>query len=321
MKVKKILVLVLCMIMMFTLANTYAATYPEKTIQIIVNKAAGGGTDTVARMIAAALEKKLGTSVVVLNKEGGEGVIGANESAKAKADGYTLAVHAPNELTNMLVNGQGVAFTRESFNYISSVNIRGMIFAMKKGSQFNSLDELIEYAKANPKKITIGIPGEAVASIVWMLMNATGLEFTIVNAQSGGELFALVLGGHIEAALIGAQFYDRLKDGNCPVLAQTVESRKYGVADVPTFSELGINGVEWDTRMLLTAPAGTPQQIIDILSDAIDKSFADGSIVEMLEQGGETPLYIKGEELVKYLDKYFAREIPLLKQIKEDKNK
>ena len=321
MKVKKnltIVLLVLLMTIICTLANTYAATYPEKTIQIIVAKPPGGGADLSTRMIAAALEKQLGSSVVVLNREGGQGVIGTNEVANAKPDGYTLSCIAYNEIAYMIVNGENVEFTQDSFDYIFSINIRGHVLATKKDSQFDSLDKLLEYAKDHPKEITIGIPGEGCGDIPRMLMDAAGVELTIVNCQTGAPLYANLLGGHIEVGTIGTQFYERLIDENCHVLAQTVE-REYGVTNVPTFSELGVDGVWWNTKQVLMAPAGTPQEVIDILVDAMDKSFEDGSMVEMLENAGEIPMYQKGEELEISMAKYFNEKIPQLMEIKESK--
>jgi tripartite-type tricarboxylate transporter receptor subunit TctC len=294
--------------------------YPAKNIQIIVNRAAGGGSDTVARMIGAELESVLGKSVTVLNKDGGDGVIGTNQAAKAKTDGYTLTVIGQNEIANMMVNGQGVQFTPESFKYIASFNIRGYIFTMKKGSQFDSLDKLIRYAKANPKKITIGIPSGAVKQTAVDVMNSMGVEFTIVNCSSGNQVFSSLLGGHIETGVIGAQFYDRLKQEGCNVFAQTVSERKDGIAEVPTFQELGYDA-ESDTRMLLAVPEKTPNQIIKILSDAVEKSFVKGGIVEKLKKGGETPKYMKGKELAGYLKGYFAKEISNLKKTKASEGK
>lgn len=291
--------------------------YPEKTIQIIVNRAPGGGSDTVARMISSELEGILGESIVILNQDGGDGVIGLNEASKAKGDGYTLTVVAQNEIANILVNGKGLEFTPESFKYVASVNIRGVIFAMKKGSQFNSLDEIIEYAKAHPKEITIGIPGGAVEQVALDLMEALGVEFTIVNAGGGSKLYSALLGGHIDTGIIGAQFYDRFTGEGCNVLAQTVEESADGVAELKTFKELGYD-VVFDSRMLLAATKDTPQEIIDVLSDAMDKSF--DNLAEKLRQSGETPKYIKGEELNKYLESYYAREIPKLEKTKESKN-
>ena len=219
----------------------------------------------------------------------------------------------------MLVNAKGITFSKDSFDYICSVNIRGYIFTVQKNSNFKNFDELLAYAKANPKKLTLGIPGGGLEEAALSFMRELGAEFTIVNAGNGGTLSTYLLGSHVDTALIGAQFFKNLTDGGCKVFLQTVEKREYGVPTVPTVVEMGYPGIIRDTRIILAAPAGTPKEILEILTSAMDKVFVEG-LSQRLIQGGETPLYLKGADLEIYLNKYFDEIIPILNRIKASKS-
>jgi len=291
------------------------SVYPSKSVQVIINKKPGGGSDVVGRMIAAALEKKLGQPFVVLNKEGGDGIIGTNEAAKAEPDGYVLNITAGPEIAYSIVNGENVEFNEESFDYIAGVNVRGNILAMKKDSKFNTLEELIAYAKDNPGKITIGFPGGGGKAVAVELMETLGVEFTIINAGNGNDLYSKLLGNHIDCGLIGSQFYQKFMDEGCKVFVQTVADRAEGAEDVPTMKELGYDMV-YDVRVLLAAPKGTPPEVIQILDDALKESFEE-DLKDDLIKSGENAKYIDGQELTDYMKDYYEKAIPNMKRIKE----
>ncbi|MBT9780070.1 hypothetical protein GPL15_26745 [Clostridium sp. MCC353] len=289
--------------------------YPSKSVQVIINKKPGGGSDVVGRMVAAALEKKLGQPFVVLNKEGGDGIIGTNEAAKAEPDGYTLNITAGPEIAYSIVNGENVEFDENSFDYVAGVNVRGNILAMKKDSQFKSLDELIAYAKENPGKITIGFPGGGGKAVAVEFMESLGVEFTIINAGNGNDLYSKLLGNHIDCGLIGSQFYQKFMDEGCGVFVQTVEDPSEGIEGLPTMKEKGYDMV-YDVRVLLAVPKGTPQEIIGILDDALKESFEE-SLKDELIKSGENAKYIDGQELTDYMKAYYEKAIPTMKRIKE----
>lgn len=288
-----------------------ASAYPTKDITFIVNKAPGGGSDTMTRVVASALEPVLGVNCVVVNKEGGDGVVGMNEFVDAKADGYTLSVIGPNEIVNSIVNSKEAKFTAESFIPIATFNVRGYIIAVKPDSQFKSIEDVKEYAQENPGAVTIGIPGGALKQLALDFMDILGVELTIVNSGSGGDVFTGVCGGHLELGIIGSQFYQRLLDGNAGVLAQTVGERDLGIADVPTMVELGYE-LNYDTRMLLVAAKGTPDYVISKLNDAFTTLFEDEAFEQSIIDSGEFPYYVYQDEVEEYYKWFCDDQIPKL---------
>jgi tripartite-type tricarboxylate transporter receptor subunit TctC len=283
--------------------------YPSKNITVLVNRGAGGGSDVMARFLAAHLEPVLGVNCTVINKTGGDGVIGINELVKAKPDGYTLMVCAPIEIAYSIVNGTGVTYDTDDFSYFGSFNIRGSILATKKDSPFKTLDELIAYAKENPGKLTIGVPGGANIQIAKDFNEALGIDLTIINSSGGNNLFAQLLGGHIDLGLIGAQFHDSLVTEGSVVLAQTVEKREEGIADVPTLVELGYDCIS-DTRMFFGGSAELSDEVKQTLIAAMDTLFADETFEEELEATGETPKFMNSEDFTEYMEQYYAEMIP-----------
>jgi tripartite-type tricarboxylate transporter receptor subunit TctC len=311
---KKFRVIVSLVVLMALSMSVYAQgevekAYPTKNITIIVNRSAGGGSDVMARFLAAQLEPVLGVNCTVINKTGGDGVIGINELVKAKPDGYTLFVCAPIEIAYSIVNGTGVDYTADDFSYFGSYNIRGSILATKTGSEFKTLDDLIAYAKANPGRLTIGVPGGANIQIAKDFNESLGIDCKIINSGGGSDLFAQLLGGHIDLGLIGAQFYDRLIGENCAVLGQTVDKRVYGIADVPTFVELGYNLIA-DTRMFLGGSAKLSAEVQETLTNAMNTLFADKTFEEKLRLTGETPRFLDKAEFNEYIKMYNDEMIP-----------
>ena len=288
------------------------ANYPTRTIRFIVNRGPGGGSDTMTRFVAASLERVLGCSTVVVNMDGGDGVVGKNAVFAAAPDGYTLMVTAPTEIAHAIVNGHGVRFNETGFTSIAGINVRGSILAVRRGSEIRNIDDLIRISRQRPGSVTVGIPGGGNMQQALDLMEALDVTLTVVNAGSGGNLFAQVLGGHIEMGLIGAQFYQRFIDEGLAVIAQTVEIREHGVPTVPTLVEMGYQMVA-DNRMFLGGPANMPDNVVRVLSDAMDKLFVDPEFIEGIRKMGETPKFMNRAELAAYHTRFYAEQIPRLR--------
>lgn len=289
--------------------------YPSKNIEVVVVRNAGGGTDTTARVIASELEKQLGTSMTIFNRAGGDGVIGTNHFSKAKPDGYTVSITSNNEMPNMLVNGQGVNFKPEDFKNIASFNTKGYILTMKRGSQFENLEEFVSYAKSNPGKVTLGIPGGSVMTTAENLLSELGIEATIINAGGGNDLVTQLLGGHIEAAICGSHFYDMVTDEKLSTFGLTLEEPLHDKPELPTFKSMGYDVLS-EVFVYLTVPTNTPDDVVEILSIAVDKAFNEGDLSASLTKINEYAKYRKADELNDYLDSYYEETIEKLKEIK-----
>ena len=291
--------------------------YPEKVVQFIVVRGAGGGTDNVARAVASDLEGKIGQPVVVMNVEGGDGLIGTNEALNADPDGYTFAVLGSTEVPNLLVNGQGAKFNQDDVKAVCQLASKGNVLMLKKGSQFQTLDEFIEYGKQNPGRITMGVAGGNNTYLAVELSKALGIEATVVNGNNGNELYAQVLGGHIECAILGTQFYQNAMDEGMVVLGST-ESRVEDIEGQPkTFKQQGYDCVI-ETFTYLAAPAGVPDEICKYMSDSIGQLMEEGlkDKIDEMGQGGD---YVPMEEMETYVKDYNQKMIDLYTVIKESK--
>lgn len=285
--------------------------YPSKPISIIVNRAAGGGSDIVARVVATYLEKYLDVTCTVINVTGGDGIVGLNQVATAEPDGYTLFVCAQNEVALALASGTSLQFDKDSFSYFGGFDTRGHMVVGKKGSPFKSFEDVVTYAKGHPGELTIGIPGTGTAQPVIDIMDATGAEFTIINSGSGNDVMVQLLGGHIDLGFPGVQFYDRLVAEGCPCFVQSSEDREYGSSEIPTLKELGID-YSYEVRMFLGGRKDLNENVKNTLNDTVQKIFKDPEFEKDLKALGETPFYLSGDEYEVYITEYFNDMLPKL---------
>lgn len=288
--------------------------YPNKVVQFIVVRGAGGGTDSVARTVATELEGKLGQPVVVMNVEGGDGLIGANEALNAEPDGYTLVVLGSTEIPNLLVNSEGVKFTVDDIKPICQLAGKSNILLLKKGSQFSTIAELVEYGQANPGKITIGVAGGNNTYIGLQMAEALGFEATIVNCNNGNELYAQVLGGHIECAAIGTQFYQNAIDEGMTVLGDTENRTEDKEGAAPSFVQQGYDLVI-ETFTYLAAPASTPDEICQYMSESIGELMEEG-LMTKIDEVGQGGKYMPMNEIGQFVAEYNQKMIETYEEIK-----
>ena len=198
-------------------AGAALAEYPEKPIEVIVGYSAGGGTDVMARTAAPFIEKYLGdgASLVVKNMPGASGQIGVTEAANAEPDGYTLGTfNLPGMMARTIDREAG--YDRDSFTYLANVVNDPNVIVTSKASGLDTLDKLLEEAKANPLAITVGMSslgGDDHFALI-KLEQATGTEFTIVPFKGSAPARTALLGGHVAMGILNisevAEFQDQL---------------------------------------------------------------------------------------------------------------
>jgi len=296
-KAMKIIVLsVIFISIMFAVCMGKDAGYPEKNVQIIVPYATGGGTDSLARVVAAELEKEWGQTVIVVNKPGAASVIGTTAIAKAKNDGYTLGVINNTGVILAVLTSEDVPFKLEDFEYIASINITFSIFVAKKGSPFKTLQDVIKYTKENPRKLTVGITGRGQIAELTQLQEAAGIELTTVLFNSGGENVNALLGGHVDFSIFDKRFYDTVTEKGCKTLVIFGDNRFEAAKDVPNMKDLGYDS-GLDTYRIFVAPKGTPQQIIDKIASTIKKVTDTPEFKNKFSKMNEIYKYQSGQEL------------------------
>lgn len=285
--------LVLCLL---PLSYVTAGTFPEKPLTIVCWSSAGSGHDLMARMIAKVGEKYLGQPMGALNKTGGKGKIAMAYVMDKPADGYTIMTNT-RSMTEDLTDPNG-DITIDNFNYISRVVIDPFLVLVNKDSQFNTMDDLVAYAKANPQKVKMG--GYSVQSVdqklVNKIMKQTGTEFTYVPYKGGMEPVVAVLGGHVDVAVANpSEMLANYETGNVKVLATCSNKRFAPFDDVPTLKEQGIDVVEEHWRGVM-ASKDVPMEIIQTLDQAIKKTIDDPEFQAFLKSSSMYEGYLSSEE-------------------------
>ena len=223
-----------------------AGNYPEKPITLIVQSSAGGGSDIFARTLAAAIQKEklLPQPIVVENKPGGSGGIAYAYVAGKKKDPYYILTATPSFLTTPLLGMTPVGL--KDFTPIANFAFDEFMLMVGVGSKFKSLNEIVAYAKANPKKITIGGTqfGGSDSIAIYPIEKAAGVQFNYIVFNSGGEVNAALLGGHVDMASTNpGEALELYKAGKVKILGVLSEKRLAVAPEIPTMKEQGINAL------------------------------------------------------------------------------
>lgn len=271
-----------------------AASYPTKPIELIVPYAAGGGTDLVARAFADAAKKHLPQSIGVVNKTGGAGAVGLSEIMAARPDGYKIGVGTV-ELT--MLPHMGVArFSVDDFTPIARLNAEPSAITVKVDAPWQTVEEFLAYAKANPGKVRIGNSG---TGAIWHLAaealeEKTGITFNHIPYDGANPAVTALLGGHIEAVTVSpAEVINHVAGGKLRTLAVMGEQRATGFADVPTLKEKGVDLSVYTWRGIVV-PKKTPQDVVDTLRTAAKATAEEQSFRDSLAKMNLTHAYADG---------------------------
>ncbi|MEG0178298.1 MAG: tripartite tricarboxylate transporter substrate binding protein [Oscillospiraceae bacterium] len=282
-----------------------AANYPEKNIQLIVPYSAGGGTDALSRLLAAALEKELGKPVIVVNKGGSMGQIGLTDLAKAKPDGYTLGVLTNSDHAIVLSSSKNLEYSYDSFELIAGINTTSSILIASKESGLKTLAEVIDYAKANPKKLTVAVSGPAFIMYVKQIEKILGVEFTMLTYDGAGDSINAVMGGHADLAMADKKFHSQTTPKGCVSLVSFADKAPDVLeGKVPTMLELGFDYTA-DLYRMIGAPAGTPKEILAKLEATIKKVSEEPDFQEKMKNINEIYQWRSTEDINKTAKKDF----------------
>jgi tripartite-type tricarboxylate transporter receptor subunit TctC len=270
-----------------------AQTYPEKPVTIIVPFAAGGPTDTVARLIAQAMTANLKQQVIVENAGGAGGTIGANKVAKAKPDGYTLLLHHIGQTTAPALYRKLPYDAQNDFEPIGLVTDVPMTIIAKKDFPAKDMKELVAYVKANKDKVTYANAGLGAASHLcgMLFMTAIQTELTTVPYKGTGPAMNDLLGGQVDFMCDQTtNTTGQIKGGKVKVYAVTTPKRVPSLPDVPTMQESGFPNFEVAVWHGLYAPKGTPKPVIERLTKALQAALQDQNVKTRLGELGTEPV-------------------------------
>lgn len=296
-------------------AQPAGSKYPTKAIEIINASTAGSPADVMARELAKNSEKILGQPVVVSNKTGGSGGVQMAAMMGAPADGYTLGATtaAITGALNMDLKGK---FKLEDFQFIIRTQVDPFILITKTG-RFKDVKEMIDYAKANPGKLTIGGNGTASGQHLTALLFAklAGFTFKWVPYSGGSEAVAAGLGGHVDAVSTApASIYSYVEAKQAMPLAHTGSERLSDLKDTPTFKELGydVNLTQWRG---IFARKGLPTSALDTLHTAFKKAMDEPGWKKYMEDTNQKNGYLGPADFTAAVENEFKATAGLLKEL------
>jgi len=299
---KKLVMLLALVAVMTLLAGPLAlAKYPEKPISYVIAFNPGGESDITARLQEKALEKELGTSIVISHKPGGGGAVAWSEFQRtAKPDGYQLiGINIPHIIGQPLQR-KDAGYETDGFAIIIWFHFTPNALIVRNESPFKTLKDFIAYAKKNPKAATVGGSGTYSANHLETLRmeKACGINVTYVPHTGTGPIVPALLGGHLTAtmnySMIGVQYKDKMR-----TLAVAADERLATLPDAPTFKELGYDIVGGAYRGV-AAPKGTPEPIVKRLAEAFTK--VNKIVAEKQEKLGFVMTYATGKDALKLVD-------------------
>lgn len=260
--------------------------YPSDTIEVIVGTSAGGPTDTVARIMAACMSDDLGETIVVKNADGASGAMGNREVIAAKPDGYTLAFTPATGLT-LSPYLDDLGFSVEDVTPVAQVFGTSMIFVTSPDAQFQTGEEFLAGAQADPRSITVGTPGPTSPKSVVMdaLRNGHGIDLTLVPLEGQAGVTTAMLGGNIDVAALEAtdEIKPHIEDGTFVPLAAISPERVSWLPDVPTLDELGYpDGTLPDNEYPFYGPKGLPDDVVEVLEGSVERCLDDDDVVNAI---------------------------------------
>jgi tripartite-type tricarboxylate transporter receptor subunit TctC len=256
----------------------FAQDYPTRTVTMVVPYAAGGPTDTVARVLGQAMTKPLGQTVVIENKPSAGGILGPEQVKNAKADGYTILIHHIGMATTPALYRQLRYNPLTDFEYIGLINEVPMTIIGKPTLAAKDLKELLAYIKANKEKVTYANAGLGAASHLcgMLFMSAIQTDVLTVPYKGTGPAMNDLLGGQVDFMCDQTtSTTGQIKAGKVKVYGVTSKQRVASLPDVPTLDEQGLKGAEVGIWHGLYAPKGTPKPVLDKLVAALQEALKD----------------------------------------------
>ena len=271
----------------------FAQDYPTKTIALIVPFAAGGPTDTVARLLAQSMSTTLKQQVIVENVGGAGGTIGATKAARAPADGYTLFLHHIGQSTAPALYRKLPYDAVKDFEPIGLVTDVPMTIISKKDFAPQDMKELMAYVKANKDKVTYANAGVGSASHLCGMLLMTVMQTDVTTVPYKGTAPAMndILGGQVDFMCDQTtNTTGQIKAGKVKVFAVTTPKRVPSLPDVPTAQESGLAGFDLAVWHGLYAPKGTPKAVVDKVAAALQVALKDSTIKTRFAELGTEPV-------------------------------
>ncbi|SAI58087.1 lipoprotein [Bordetella ansorpii] len=293
-----------------------AAEWPERPITIVVPFPAGGGTDTFARPLAQQLGSQLGQSVVIDNKGGAGGTVGAAFAAKAQPDGYTFFMGGAHHALAPSLYKSLKYDIQKDFVPVALLAQPPQVIVVNPKLPVKDLKGLIEYAKARPGQINFGTAGKGsthhLAGELFAMQ--TGIKLVDVPYQGAGPMLSALIGNQVDMAFDGlGSSATHIRGGSIKPLAVASPQRSPSFPDVPTAAEAGVPNYEVSTWYALWAPAGTPKEAVDKMTAHVTKALQSAKIKEIWASNGSAIPDMAGPAFGTFVNSEVARWAKVVK--------
>jgi tripartite-type tricarboxylate transporter receptor subunit TctC len=275
-----------------TAARAQDANFPDHPIRVIVSVPAGGGVDTVTRIVAAKVSAVLGQPLPVENKSGASGSVAADFVFHADPDGYTLLASQPAPITTALFLYKSLNYDPAQLTPVAIMSHVPNVLLVRPDFPAKTVQELIAYAKANPGKLNYASQGIGTTSHLTTELFETITHTQLVHVPYKGTAPALndLIASHVDLMFNElATSIELNKAGRARILAVTTKERVAAIPDVPTLEEAGVPGCESDTWNALTAPPKTPAGAVAKINDAVNKVMKDPELLARYQQLSLSP--------------------------------
>jgi tripartite-type tricarboxylate transporter receptor subunit TctC len=289
-------------------ASALAQDFPSRPVTLIVPWPAGGSTDLVMRALATSTEKYLGQPIVIENRPGAAGTLGASAMVNAKPDGYTIT-QVPITVFRYPHQAQVGYDPLADLTYI--IGISGYTFGVvvRTDAPWKTWAELVAYAKANPGKLSYGTPGANTSLHVTMedIAQRDGIQWVQVPFKGNADNMTALLGGHIQASADATGWGPHVDAGKMRLLVTWGPQRTKRWPDVPTLKELGYDIVS-TSPYGIAGPKGMDPKVLKVLHDAFKKGMEDAGHRQAMEKYDQELLYMSPEDYAKFARTTFAAE-------------
>ncbi|WP_395542921.1 tripartite tricarboxylate transporter substrate-binding protein [Neotabrizicola sp. sgz301269] len=270
----------------------FAQGYPERTITMVVPFSAGGPTDTVARLVSEKMSADLGQQIVVENVGGAGGTLGAGQVAVAEADGYTLLLHHIGMATSATLYRSLAYDPLTAFEYVGLVTDVPMVMVARKDFEPADFPAFIEYVKANKDTVSMANAGIGAASHLcgMLFQSAIETQFVTVPYKGTGPAMTDLLGGQVDFMCDQTtNTASQIEAGTIKAYATTTAERLALFPDLPTATESGLPTMEFGIWHGIYAPKGTPEDVTERLSKALQVALADPDVIKSMAELGTAP--------------------------------
>jgi len=315
----KVMVILLIFLVIGGIPGAEAAEYPKNPVKVLVGFPPGGSTDVVTRALVEVTKQYFPQTIMVVNQPGGSSSIATAALVQSRPDGYTLGtIYSPAVVLMPLQSSlpyKGPNDLQPVFTFVATP----LIFLIRTDAPWKTMQEVMQYAKANPGKIRVGISGIGTLAhlAVAQLEMIAGVDMAVVPFEGAAPSLTALLGGHIESVVFSpASAMGQVRAGRAKFAATWDPKRLSELPDTPTMRELGYHVSRMASTYFVAAPKGTPSNVIDLLYKAFKKGADTDSFRKLVRDNGILEEYMNPDETGKQLESEYTFYGEFIKKVK-----